>query len=54
MVCFWCFVVFFLFLAIALGVVLGVRTHDARTAWPPTPGTDIKDPANWPNDYKKH
>lgn len=39
-------------LAIALGVVFGVRAHDARAAWPPAPGADMKDPANWPNDYK--
>lgn len=32
--------------------VLALRSHDARAAWPPAPGADMKDPANWPNDYK--
>ena len=25
--------------------------HDARAAWPPAPGADMRDKANWPNDY---
>ena len=31
--------------------VFALRTHEARAAWPPAPGADMKDPANWPNDY---
>ena len=30
--------------------VFALRTHEARAAWPPAPGADMKDPANWPND----
>jgi hypothetical protein len=37
--------------AAALVAPFGVGTHDARAAWPPAPGADMKDPANWPNDY---
>lgn len=28
-----------------------LRSHDARAAWPPAPGADMKDKANWPNDF---
>ena len=31
--------------------VVTSRVHDARRQhWPPTPGADMTDPANWPND----
>ena len=34
--------------ALSLG---GFCLHDARAnTWPPAPGTDMSDPANWPND----
>ncbi|HEX8792715.1 MAG TPA: FG-GAP-like repeat-containing protein [Polyangiaceae bacterium] len=34
--------------ALSLG---GICLHDARAnTWPPAPGTDMTDPANWPND----
>lgn len=38
---------------VALGglVLGGVCLHDARAnTWPPAPGTDMSNPANWPND----
>ena len=35
----------------AAAVVIGVRGHDARAAWPPAPGADMADKSNWPNDY---
>jgi MYXO-CTERM domain-containing protein len=31
--------------------VFALRTHEARAAWPPAPGADMKDKANWPNDF---
>ncbi|MBX3191549.1 MAG: VCBS repeat-containing protein [Labilithrix sp.] len=36
---------------LALCAAYAVRTHDARAAWPPKPGDDMRDKANWPNDY---
>src|SRR5262249_36884744 len=35
-----------------LGVVTvaDLRTDDAHAAWPPKPGDDLTQPANWPND----
>lgn len=43
--------------AIALFCVAGtavfaLRSHEARAAWPPAPGADMRDKANWPNDFK--
>ena len=41
-----------LFLLCLAGVaIFALRTHEARAAWPPAPGADMKDKANWPNDY---
>ena len=31
--------------------IFALRTHEARAAWPPAPGANMKDKANWPNDY---
>src|SRR3954468_12628886 len=31
--------------------VFALRSHEARAAWPPARGADMKDKANWPNDY---
>ena len=31
--------------------VFALRTHEARAAWPPAPGADMRDKANWPNDF---
>ena len=39
------------FLAFVGCAVFALRTHEARAAWPPAPGADMKDPNNWPNDY---
>jgi hypothetical protein len=33
---------------LAFGAVFAVRAH---AGWPPPPGADMRDPANWPNDY---
>lgn len=30
---------------------LSLVGHDARAAWPPALGADMRDKANWPNDY---
>ncbi len=35
--------------AAASSVTFG--SHDARAAWPPARGADMRDKANWPNDY---
>ncbi|MCA9590277.1 MAG: VCBS repeat-containing protein, partial [Myxococcales bacterium] len=35
-------------------LVLGAAalvSHGARAAWPPAPGADMRDKANWPNDF---
>jgi len=41
------------FLCLGVGVLAAplFAAHDARAAWPPAPGADMKDKANWPNDY---
>ena len=31
--------------------VFALRSHEARAAWPPAPGADMQDKANWPNDF---
>ncbi len=31
-------------------VTLVLRSHDAHAGWPPQPGDDLTNPANWPND----
>ncbi|MDB4942430.1 MAG: Serine protease, subtilase family, partial [Labilithrix sp.] len=31
--------------------VSAFRTHEAQAAWPPAQGADMRDQANWPNDY---
>jgi len=41
----------FSLLCLAGSAVFAVRAHDARAAWPPPPGADMRDKANWPNDY---
>ena len=38
-------------LCVAGTAVFALRTHEARAAWPPAAGADMKDKANWPNDY---
>ncbi len=38
-------------LCFAAALVALLRTHDAVAAWPPPAGADMRDPANWPNDY---
>ena len=38
-------------LCFAGAAVFALRTHDARAAWPPAPGADMKDKVNWPNDF---
>lgn len=38
-------------LCVAGTAVFAIRTHEARAAWPPAPGADMRDKANWPNDY---
>ena len=38
-------------LGVAGMAFFALRTHDARAAWPPAPGADMRDKANWPNDY---
>ena len=42
---------FTLLLLLGVVCVFAGRTHDARAAWPPAPGADMKDKANWPNDF---
>lgn len=34
----------------ALALALTASPDSARGAWPPIPGADLSDPANWPND----
>lgn len=36
--------------ALALGLVVACAPFAADAAWPPAPGSDPLDPANWPND----
>ena len=36
---------------VALTFFLAFASTHARAAWPPAPGADMKDKANWPNDY---
>ena len=36
---------------LAACAVFALRTHDAHAAWPPAPGADMQDKANWPNDF---
>ena len=31
-------------------VTLAVQSHRAYAGWPPAPGDDLTNPANWPND----
>src|SRR5690242_14297921 len=38
-------------LCVAAVAVLALRTHDAHAAWPPAAGADMRDKANWPNDF---
>src|SRR5689334_20448341 len=38
------------FLHAALLASLAFVALDARAAWPPKPGDDLQNPANWPND----
>lgn len=38
-------------LCVAGTAVFALQTHEARAAWPPAPGADMRDKANWPNDY---
>jgi MYXO-CTERM domain-containing protein len=38
-------------LCVAGTAVFALRTHEARAAWPPAPGADMRDKANWPNDF---
>jgi hypothetical protein len=39
-------------LCLAVSLIALLRAHDAAAAWPPSAGADMRDPANWPNDYK--
>ena len=36
---------------LAACAVFALRTHEARAAWPPAPGADMQDKANWTNDF---
>jgi MYXO-CTERM domain-containing protein len=36
---------------LAAFVVGTLRSHEASAAWPPPPGADMQDRANWPDDY---
>jgi MYXO-CTERM domain-containing protein len=37
--------------ACAVASATTIGAHDARAAWPPARGADMRDKTNWPNDY---